>query len=336
MIADGETTEEDEPVPIRRMAVAQTPKQPSASSNGQGRSDSSDTGANAGASTSKSASHLVYKRARPVMVVNPHTKKMMIFTPSKKRRWPWSDGNYCDESMSTDTAVPPVNPLSLAAREHLTLCQGLFGHWDFVQDINQVPTDPDQAVLPLFQRRPSSSGSSMADEDGYADAGESALNLEDFIHWDGLSDGEDNMDEGDDGNTDGMGTPSRRPSVTTTSDTQTPGFNPFLEHLTNNGNIVGAFRLNQNNQKLILNGEVTQESLAFGNTLFNGTLRGIKTGNLGGAATPLTPERRRKPKTRSPAELKASRKRKASSLLSAPPQFYKKQRSISDVGGMHI
>lgn len=275
------------------------------------------------------------------MVLNPHTRKMMIFYPQKKRRWVPPGQDYFQLSLSRGALSAANQSAAGMQGADMSMFQELFldnAHWGPNDGVPFV-LDPTLS-LPLFGR-PSSSGSSLpGEEDG--DEGESALNLEDFIQWDEPSDGDDNMDDADEGNTDGMNTPSRRPSVATSGasdaqSTQAPVFNHFLNHLTNNGNIVGAFRLNQNNQKLILNGEVTQESLAFGNPLFNGTLRGIKTGNLGGAATPLTPERRHKTKTKSPSEALGSKKRKASGILGAQPnQLHKRQRSISDVGGMHI
>ncbi|KAF3766764.1 hypothetical protein M406DRAFT_355349 [Cryphonectria parasitica EP155] len=109
----------------------------------------------------------------------------------------------------------------------------------------------------------------------------------------------------------------------------------LLDHLTNTRS-VGAFRINQMQRKLILNGEATEDSIDFSNSYTVGALRGLKHGSLSVANTPLTPERRhKKMPAKSPLEAMAM-KRKASSMRVEPSLSHKRQRSISDVRRMQI
>lgn len=164
------------------------------------------------------------------------------------------------------------------------------------------------------------------------DDGEKNLNIEDFIDMNNLNDlcAPDDEISGE-GDINGAETPSRRPSTISNGLTGSGLHDhPLLKHL-QAIDCVGAFRLNQDNQKLIANGVATKESLGFSNPLFHGTLRGIKQGNLQGAATPLTPERRhKKVVAKSPLEINKM-KRKASE---ADNNTHKRQRSTSDVISM--
>lgn len=265
----------------------------------------------------------------------------MIFTPRMKRTSqmiPFQIPlDYFSQTMTTQSS--PIRNGPVFARG---------GSWqadDSLASIN-VPANFMELNDPFWSHAlklgPGSDSSSFPDEEDEEDALEKDLNIHDFVTFDGGDfddDVEPNDDAAEDGNTDGAETPSRRPSaasLNSDSNHTNSTFSTLLNHFTQRPNSVGAFRLNQTNQKLILNGEATQDSLAFSNPYFHGTLRGIKHGSLNGAATPLTPERRHKrTMAKSPAETAAS-KRKASGMNSDHSHAHKKQRSITDVSRMQI
>lgn len=270
-------------------------------------------------------------RKKPICILNPHTRKMMIFTPQKKRRFDLSPSQLPSDyfSLPATTQSSPIR-----AGDAPFIMSNLWPADDpmgpmIIPHLTGV-SDPFLS-LPLGISGPASESSSFPDDEE-EDAEEKNLDINDFIMLDGDSEDEAQDDENVEDVTSGLAeTSSLRPSAA-------PGasFNSLLNHLTKRPNTVGAFRLNQTNQKLILNGEATQESLAFSNPYFHGTLRGIKEGSLGGASTPLTPERRRKKApTKSPAEA-AAMKRKASGTAGENSRAHKKQRSISDVSRIQI
>lgn len=260
---------------------------------------------------------------------------MMIFTPQKKRRFDLSPSQLPSDyfSLPATTESSPIkagdapfimnnlwpadDPMGPLIMPHLT---GM--------------SDPFLS-LPLGISGPASESSSFPDDEE-EDAEEKNLDINDFIMLDGDSEDEAQDDDNADDATSDLAEPSSLGPPAAPNATNLTSFNSLLNHLTKRPNTVGAFRLNQTNQKLILNGEASQESLAFSNPYFHGTLRGIKEGSLGGASTPLTPERRRKKApAKSPAET-AAMKRKASGTDGENSRAHKKHRSISDVSRMQL
>lgn len=253
---------------------------------------------------------------------------MMIITPHKQRRFDLSPSQFRPEEFSllNNTELSPcrIDSLGMSAMWPAGFQPNMFGTFD-----------PDFSLFGNGYDFPDPDSEESFLGDGDEDDGEKNLNIHDFINLDDLiSNADENDEHTDEGNAGGAETPSRRPSAAPSGNSESnTDVHPLLEHLTNNADRVGAFRLNQVNQQLILNGQATQESLAFSNPLYHGTLRGIKHGNLSGAATPLTPERRHKKSfAKSPSEL-TQRKRKAPDVDNS---VHKKQRSISDVRKMHI
>lgn len=280
-------------------------------------------------------------KKKPILVLNPVTRKMMIITPQKKQRYnvvldpEQFQTDYF--SLPTVTQSSPIlgNPgaLMMSAMSSSNFFAG--GTMDF-QTVGPAEAFFPAASDPYVEFVGDESEDSFLVEADDSDHEEKNLNIEDFLDFgEGDTDGEGHAADNDDGITDAS--PSRRASTapSATSDSNTD-VHPLLSHFTNNADAVGAFRRNQVNQQLILNGQATQESLAFSNPLYHGTLRGIKHGSLGGAATPLTPERRHKksiPKNPSEAVL---HKRKVSGLAGDDGYPHKKQRNISDVHSMHL
>lgn len=332
--SDGETTEEDEPelVPRKKMMPVRH-----GASGEQSESDKS-----AGGTPRSSRLSTGPKKKKPILVLNPVTRKMMIITPQKKRRF---DVVLDPEQFQTDYfSLPTTNQTSPIIGNPGALMMGAMSSTNFfaggTMDFQTV--GPAEAFFPAASDPfvefvgDESEDSFLVEADDEDDGEEKNLNIEDFLDFgEADSEGEGQTADNDDGITDT--TPSRRASTvfSATSDSNTD-VHPLLSHFTNNADAVGAFRRNQVNQQLILNGQATQESLAFSNPLYHGTLRGIKHGSLGGAATPLTPERRHK-KTiaKSPSE-GGKHKRKASAMVGDSGYAHKKQRSISDVKAMHL
>lgn len=87
------------------------------------------------------------------------------------------------------------------------------------------------------------------------------------------------------------GAPSSTPARPSTAKSEGE-VDPLLTHFSTG--TVGAFRFNQNRHQLLNRTSVTRESLAFGNSVMEGTIRGVKAGRLQHANTPITPVRKKK------------------------------------------
>ncbi len=280
---------------------------------------------------------------KPVAVLHPVSRKMIIFTPEKSR-----DFDLSPESFRGLECFLPLNPTELSPH-----CQVLGlahdGRHALVADVwrlvNTLPFGPEEAFLPLVSSdgaaADESDCSGMCDPD---DDDEENLRIEDFIqfHDDASEDEAETQDDdspawADDVDTDATPTPGRRRRPRPASlDETNVDMHPLLAHFDNNPDAVGAFRMNQVNQQLILSEKATSESLSFSNPYSMGTLKGIKSGSFEAVATPLTPVRRQKRGSmngshdygRSPTEI-VRQKRKASAMASEG--MHKRHRSISDV-----
>lgn len=252
----------------------------------------------------------------------------MIFTPRSRRTSQLFPNHLLDDmdfSQTTNTQSSPLTSEQQLFRMGGWRADGSFASINAPLGFLDV-NDPFWSTS--LQIGPASESSSFQDDEE-EDPLEKDIDIHQFVTFEGEDDEDD--DNAEEGNTDGADTPSRRPSVAASSASESNNtkttFSTLLEHFNKCPDSVGAFRLNQTNQKLLSTGVATKESLAFSSPFFDGTLRGIKHGSLEGAATPLTPERRHK---------KASSKRKASGTASDHSHAHKKQRSITDVSGMQI
>ncbi|OIW32611.1 hypothetical protein CONLIGDRAFT_678995 [Coniochaeta ligniaria NRRL 30616] len=282
---------------------------------------------------------------KPVAVLNPISRKMMIFTPQRMRRLDLSP-----ESFNLDFFTnPPITQSSpILSNSASLMMSAMFSSNTFGDFVNTQAVGPAEAFFSLASDAATAEDS---DETGEADEPEDEeernLKLEDFITFN-----QDSDEEGQDENWDGDGdtntaasTPGRprtsASQVSAISDGAMADVHPLLSHFDNNSNAVGAFRRNQINQQLILSDRASHESLAFSGPYHYGTLRGIKTGSLETVTAPITPLRRNKKSAangyadinRSPLE-SMSQKRKASSALS--DAFHKRHRSISDMEVLHL
>lgn len=259
--------------------------------------------------------HLDSSERKPIAVVNPISRKMMIFTPHRRRPLDLSPEQFDMSPFGLQSSPMVGNSahIMMSAMSSSGFALGdLFG---------THAMGPAEAFFPADDS--SEMGMEMEDEE---DDAERNLDIADYITFDGDSEAGDAA--GDNWcRSDGLASTPARPT-TASSDMDT------LSHI--NASNVGAFRRDQINQRLILSEKATQDSLAFSSPYNYTALRGIKSDRFETAAVPLTPMRRQKRQmkefARSPLEA-VSQKRKASGEHSAG---HKRQRSISDVNQLRI
>jgi hypothetical protein len=337
--ADGDTTEEDIPEPlIRRKQVRRV----------QTVDASSDSDAERPAHYNRGQPrlgryNLDSSDRKPVAVVNPISRKMMIFTPQRIRRLDLSP-----ESFNLDFFTnPPVTESPILSNSASLMMSAMFSSNTFGDFINTQAVGPAEAFFSLASDGVTAEESDETGADDEEDEEERNLKLDDFITFHSEDSDDEGQDENNwDGDTNTAASTPARPrtsasTVSTMSDGNTADVHPLLNHFDNHSNAVGAFRRNQINQQLILSDRATQESLAFSGPYHYGTLRGIKTGSLETVTAPITPLRRHKRNSangygdynKSPLE-SMSQKRKASTALS--DSFHKRHRSISDMEVLHL
>lgn len=255
---------------------------------------------------------------KPIAVLNPLTRKMMIFTPNRRRQLDLSP-----EQFNLPWAIEEQSSPILSNSANMML-SAMFSSNTFGDFVNTQAMGPAEAFFPFQSEANTADESSSAPSmHGDDDDGEKQLDISDFITWD---DGDSSGEEGEGDNWEPSSTPVR-PSTACSE-------REVLSHL--NSETVGAFRRNQINQQLILSNQATQDSLAFSGPYNYTALKGLKSDRFDTAAVPLTPIRRHKKHlselARSPLE-SVSAKRKASGDVSSN---HKRQRSISDVNFLRI
>lgn len=253
---------------------------------------------------------------KPIAVLNPLTRKMMIFTPHRRRQLDLSPEQF---NLPWPTGEQSSPLLSHSAN---LMFSAMFSSNTFGDFVNTQAMGPTEAFFPFPPEgntmEDSSSPPSWFEDEG--DDAEKKLDINDLITW------------GDDPSGDEQGEGSQWDSTlppTASSD------NDVLSHL--NSETVGAFRRNQINQQLILSNQATHDSLAFSGPYNFTALKGLKSDRFDTAGVPLTPMRRHKKHMsdlgRSPLE-SVSAKRKASGEGSS--NGHKRHRSISDVNSLRI
>lgn len=332
-IADGDTTDDDQPILISRkdpISPQQGATADAPSSTGPGNDTKS-------GEVKPLAGRLPLRSSnKPICVLNPHTRKMMIFTPRKKRDLQRIPTDYF--SLSKMAADGPSAANSALNND---LSFDMMSFWQMAGQSNQLYFDntikPTDALwsLPLSVENAPSEESFL--DDGEEDPEEKNLDIDDFIIFDGNSEAGDQEGGNAIGGSEDGTDQSRRSSTATGAEHTlfTGASGDLLDHLTNTRS-VGAFRINQMQRKHILNGEATEDSIDFSNSYTIGALRGLKHGSLSGANTPLTPERRHKKRPVKSSLGGSSLKRKASAMVDDPSLVHKKQRSISDVQTLSV
>ncbi|KAK1752003.1 hypothetical protein QBC47DRAFT_405207 [Echria macrotheca] len=326
--SDGDTTEEDEPEPpIRQKQMRRFP------------APDPDTDSDTETATPFRRGkprvgrfNLDKSEKKPIAVLNPTTRRMMIFTPERVGRFDLSPEQF---DLGFPSALPAGMPFFLPGISVMMdnmLSNSSFGDHLF----NTSPLRPTEAFFPTSDTGyEECSDESEFPTTGGEDDGEADLRIEDFIQF-GESDEEDNVGFW---NPEMASSPSRPTTAASGADAvpDSPAME-LLKHFDNNSDLVGAFRRNQVNQQLILSDKASQESLAFANPYHHGTLRGIKAGSIETVTTPITPARRHKRanafNVQGIENLNSAQKRKAPSSFT--DSLHKKQRSISDMDTLQI
>lgn len=316
--ADGDTTEEDVPEPLV--------KKRSRRSEAGEESDAEYTPVKSDRGKPRVGRFNLDKSDRkPIAVLNPITRKMMIFTPHRHRQLDLSPEQFDFAFFSSvETSSPAVNGSNYMLDSMFS--SNTFGDFMNGQDLGDLPDlgdmgdlgDVDAMLQSALMSEPNAYDDGFDSELG-ADEGEKSLDINDFITFGAGAVSESESDRGD--VTDTPGGPSG-------SDAE------MLGHLTSA--TVGAFRQNQITQQLIFSNKATQDSLAFSGPFNDTAIRGLKSDRLATAGTPLTPVRRRRKSSvqespTSPLE-GIAQKRKAV----GEHEGHKRQRSISDMALLHV
>ncbi|KAI0905810.1 hypothetical protein F4823DRAFT_609580 [Ustulina deusta] len=315
---DGDTTDEEEPIPrpIRRKTRRDLAEEASETSDVEiikGRRGHPRVGR---FSLDKS-----FKK--PIAMVNPRTGKLMIFTThrSTKKGLDLSPESF-NFSLFDQTQASPIlgNPGNI-------MMSGMISSNTFGDFMNTHAVGPAEA---WYAQAPESNGfgDSSGSECQAVDEEEKNLRIEDFLEIEDDSDSSDDQQDIDKDDKEEMLCTPGRPTTSSSDVTS------FLDHFEHNSNLVGAFRRDQAHHRLITRSKATHDSLAFSGPYFEGTLRGIKDGRIATANVPISPLRRRKkmPEFAS-SPLSSSSKRKASS---EQRMGHKRQRSIPDVAPLHL
>lgn len=327
--ADGDTTEEDVPeLPSRRkqLHVRRVSKM----------SESSDSDTDQAIKSRRGRPRvgrfdLDTADEKPIAVMHPVTRKLIIFTPEKARGFDLSPESFRGLEGFLPAVASQASPI--AKHSHEIMMAAMVSNTTFADFLKSYPFGPEEAFVPPVDL---STGAEDDDSDGSGPCGradpEVLLNIEDFVQFGDESSDEDQEQESgwDDGaDVDAASMPGRRPS-TAASASSDGAEHPLFTHFDKNSDAVGAFRLNQVNQQLILSEAASIESLSFSNGYSIGTLKGVKSGSLETITAPLTPPRRRKSNdfNKSPLD-SVLQKRKASDGVGS--DNHKRHRSISDV-----
>ena len=257
---------------------------------------------------------------KPVAIVNPHTGKMMIFTPQRtgKRGLDLSPEQF---DLQWFQPIAEASPIVNSGNMMMSAMVSSNTFGDFM---NTQAVGPTEAFFSL----PSDSNIFEASSDvevDVADEGEKDLQLDDFLTFDDFAPSSDD-EQGEDSNAteDPIFCTPARPGTSSSDVTS------LLDHFGNNADIVGAFRRDQANHQLISRSKATRESLAFSGPYYEGTLRGIKDGRIATTNVPISPRRKQRkvPDVASSPLAGVSQKRKVSS---EHQWAHKRQRSIPDI-----
>ncbi|KAI2624737.1 hypothetical protein GGS21DRAFT_315108 [Xylaria nigripes] len=313
---DGETTDEEEPVPkpIRRKTRRELVDD---------ASDTSDVEIIKGRQGQPRVGRFSLDKSskKPIAMVNPKTGKLMIFTThrSLKKGLDLSPEqfklSFFDQAQSSPILGNPGNIMMSG------MISNTFG--DFMNTHAVGPAEAWYAQVP----ESNTFGDTSSSEGQTVDEEEKSLRMEDFLEIDEESDSDERHENDKDEGDEILCTPGR--PATSSGD-----LSSLLDHFEHNSNLVGAFRRDQAHHRLITRNKATHDSLAFSGPYFEGTLRGIKDGRIATANVPISPLRRRKklPEFAS-SPLSSSAKRKASSEHYIS---HKKQRGIPNVGPLHL
>jgi hypothetical protein len=121
------------------------------------------------------------------------------------------------------------------------------------------------------------------------DDGEGDILIEDFLDFGDETTADEKDDDDEEPSTDATVEPASTPARPKSGEDKN---HQLLNHFNNVS--VSAFRRDQDRKQLLHRNVESKDSLAFGGTYLEGTLRGVKSGRLQHATAPITPVRKRK------------------------------------------
>jgi hypothetical protein len=330
---DGDTTEEDVPEPPTRRKQMRRVSRVEPSSD----SDTEKPTPFRRGKPRVGRFNLDKSERKPIAVVNPTTRKMMIFTPQRLSRLDLSP-----ESFNIDFSGQDLSNCSpIVNNPGFVMMGAMLSSNTFGDVMNTQPWRPIEAFFPLTSDPPMGLDSSDSEfQVPDQDDEESMLKLEDFITFKGHDSSDEEEEESGIECGDIASSPTRPRTAASgasgVTDSSMAEPHPLLTHF-NNSNIVGAFRQNQITQQLIYSEKASSEALAFGGP--NAVLRGIKTGSLAAVGTPMTPPPRprvRRANTMQGFDFTGSPQQKRKAPPSFTDSLHKKQRSISELDVLRI
>lgn len=258
---------------------------------------------------------------KPIGVFDTKTGKMIIFTPDT-RGFDLSPEAFHNEALHVFQQMGnQMSPLTGngAGLMFDSLTSNLF--------MNNLTGEEweDMLALQAADHSPASldGDDPLGPRDSDADP-ETGLKVSDFLD---LDDDYSSNDEDGDKTLQPSSTPMRPTTASSDAD--------VLSHL--NPATVGAFRRNQVNSQLMIRNQATQDSLDFSGPYNSTALRGIRSDRFDTAGVPLTPVRRHKKQlsdlARSPLDPVSTKRKAVGEILNGG---HKKQKSISDVGALHL
>ncbi|KAI6244812.1 hypothetical protein HI914_06832 [Erysiphe necator] len=228
---------------------------------------------------------------KPFATVSSNCKKMILFNvhhfgnfgssrSSQHLSGIQQAGQYNSSPLNANAkkSVPPGNLNTSLPEINTLMSTGLPSFY------TPLTIDAGQGLIPY--------SSSCYDSDEFNDENctEISPNLDEFINFESDESSFNVREPEPSNNTDVNNNVSTSSSKTNDEDQ----VHPLISHF--NRGVVGSWRQKQNTHKLLHRNIVTPDSLAFGgNRFMEGTLKGVKSGRLKHANTPITPVRKQRP-----------------------------------------
>jgi len=306
---DGDTTEEDvpEPCPVKKKTRRPEPDEDDEMSD----SDETPIKSNKG---QPRVGHFNLDKSgkKPIAVLDPITKRMLIFTPHKHRQLDLSPEQFNFAVFNRVEQSSPMGTNMSTFVMNAMFSSNTFG--DFMNGPELDWDNPEALLAPIPMPVNTNLGEDSFDLDLLGpDEGEKNLDISNFI--------KSEWSETDEEETDA------RPS-TAVSDMD------ILPQLTSAN--VGAFRQNQITHQLLFGAHDSPDLIAFSTPFDDSPFMGLRADMIGNAGVPLSPMRRRKSSSSHPPTSPIEsvlQKRKSSG---DQEQAHKRQRSISDVALLKV
>lgn len=237
---------------------------------------------------------------RPYAMFDSSRKRMRLVKAQIQRRYSFADAPLFLPKINGDI-LPPQEMSPMISNSANLMMSAMYNEVENMQLFGGNVLGPPEAFFPFTNidanGHISQDSPDSFDEDDIEDAELQLLAMDDLIAFP-----DDDDDDEDELPTDGeMTTP--RPTTVNSEDQVHP--------LLMSRGLVGAFRNNQNNHRILSSSNVSQNSLLFSGRFNSTAIQGIREGHINAAGAPITPLRkqRRVPMDSSPlATLTSKRK----------------------------